>query len=430
MTSGNFTILPVSSIIVNRDDRQRRNLENIPELAESIRRNGLINPIVVTREGVLIAGERRLTAHKHLGFDQIAVQFAEDLTETEHQIIELEENIRRESLPWQDHVAAVARLHALKAETEEDWTLEKTAEEINVSPGQISRIMLVKAAIDENVEEVLEAPKFSTAFNFASRRQERRKASIMRDLRTDEAPPSPAESPESPAESSEPATRRFADIQQGNFLNWSKDVLDEPYNFIHCDFPYGVSAGDTRGQSGAVGWGGYDDSPDIYFDLLQTFCARVDNFTAGSAHLVFWFSMDYYQKTFDALSDSGWRVNPFPLVWYKSDNSGILPDKDRGPRRIYETAFFASRGDRKIVRATGNAVAGGVTKNFHMSEKPIPILEHFFRMFVDETTRMLDPTAGSGNSVKVSEALGASWSLGLELNEKYVELARENLELD
>ena len=65
-----------------------------------------------------------------------------------------------------------------------------------------------------------------------------------------------------------------------------------------------------------------------------------------------------------------------------------------------------------------------------MSEKPTLVLEHFFRMLVDETTVMLDPTCGSGNAVKVAEALGANWSTGLEIDPKYVEGAKENLDLD
>ena len=65
-----------------------------------------------------------------------------------------------------------------------------------------------------------------------------------------------------------------------------------------------------------------------------------------------------------------------------------------------------------------------------MSEKPVPMLQHFLRMLVDETTVMLDPTCGGGNAVKVSEELGASWSQGLELNADFVERARQNLELD
>ena len=64
-----------------------------------------------------------------------------------------------------------------------------------------------------------------------------------------------------------------------------------------------------------------------------------------------------------------------------------------------------------------------------MSEKPQSMLEHFFRMVVDDSTTMLDPTCGSGNSVAVAESLGANWATGLELNGDYVDLAKENLGL-
>ena len=133
------------------------------------------------------------------------------------------------------------------------------------------------------------------------------------------------------------------------------------------------------------------------------------------------------------LRAAGWRIDPFPLIWFKSDNTGILPDANRGPRRVYETAFFGARGDRKIVRATGNAVGAGSPPKgdkIHTSQKSRPMLEHFFRMIVDESTRMLDPTSGSGEAVAVAEALGAEWSQGLEINPDYALDARDRMGLE
>src|SRR5687767_12155867 len=109
MTSGNFRSHAVSSIIVDRAGRQRRELRDIDKLAESIQRIGLIQPIVITGDGVLVAGERRLTAVRQLGWTHISVQFVEDLSDYELQCIELEENVKRENLPWQDEVSALER---------------------------------------------------------------------------------------------------------------------------------------------------------------------------------------------------------------------------------------------------------------------------------------------------------------------------------
>jgi DNA modification methylase len=111
----------------------------------------------------------------------------------------------------------------------------------------------------------------------------------------------------------------------------------------------------------------------------------------------------------------------------KSDNVGILPDPQRGPRRIYETAFFGSRGDRKVVSAVSNAYAAPTDRGVHMSIKPEPVLRNFFRMFVDESTLMLDPTCGSGSSLRAAESLSARHVAGLEIDPDFCEQANRTL---
>lgn len=432
MTSGNFSTVLVESISVDRENRQRRELDGIEELAESIKQNGLINPIVVTREHVLVAGERRLTAHQYLGYEYITVQYVEDLSERELQIIELEENVRRKDLSWQDHVNAVARYHEIRLEEQADWTQEDTATELNVDRSLVAKHLLVKQALDEGVQEVIAAPKFSVAMNFAQRRKERQKTAILRDLRQQSQEPASEETittPDGEVISPPAKSSRFAELLNTDFRTWGKEVREEPYNFIHCDFPYGVNAGDGHGQSGALAYGKYDDKPEIYFDLIEAFITLQDNFVSPSAHMMFWFSMDFYEITKLKLQAGGWRVDPFPLVWYKSDNTGILPDSNRGPRRGYETAFHCTRGDRKVVKAVNSVAAAGVTKKYHVSEKPMAMLEHFFRMYIDESSVVLDPTAGSANAIKVAEAMGAHWSTGLERDEQFFLSATENLGL-
>jgi len=63
-----------------------------------------------------------------------------------------------------------------------------------------------------------------------------------------------------------------------------------------------------------------------------------------------------------------------------------------------------------------------------MSTKPITVLASFFKMFVDSTTTMLDPTAGSGSSLRAGEEAGASFVAGLELNPEFA--SRANLTLN
>jgi len=426
MLSGEYHTIPTDSITV-ADDRQRKKVDDshIESLAESIRRRGLIPPIVVTRDHLLIAGECRLRAHQLLGYDYISVQYVDELPDEELELIELEENVKRKNLTWQEEVRAITRYHNAQKELNESWSAKRTGEELGMS----STVIFDCLTIERNFEvpEVAEATTYSAAKNFAYRREERAKTNAMRDLSEDIAAAIPAPKAAAEFSASSPKPPERASILNVSALEWFESPTLTDINFLHCDLPYGIGTGDKVGQSGAKNMGGYDDGEAIYWELLDHMLSRQDRFLSESCHLMFWFSMRHYENTVARLTNAGWRVFLPLLIWVKSDNAGILADKDRVPRNITEVAILASRGDRKIVRATSNAYLGATTKRFHMSEKPHAMLSHFFRMFVDESTVMLDPTCGSGMAVRVANEMGAKQSLGLELNEDYAADARYNI---
>lgn len=69
--------LSLNAVVVT--DRHRADLGDVAELAASIKRVGLLHPIVVTEEGHLIAGQRRLEAYRLLGRKEIETTIAADL---------------------------------------------------------------------------------------------------------------------------------------------------------------------------------------------------------------------------------------------------------------------------------------------------------------------------------------------------------------
>lgn len=428
MLSGQFTNVPVETIIV-LPDRQRKEIDegHIQSLAESIRVRGLIHPIVIRRDHTLVAGECRLRAHQLLGFDHILVQYVEDMPEIELELLELEENVKRKNLTWQEEVLAVVRYHKTQKTAKENWTIAKTAEELGMSDASVINCILVERNFD--IEEVAKATNFSTAKNFASRREERQQTQAKRELNDEiSATFTPVEKTITEVGAPNPRETPRAEIVCQSALEWFQAPTLTGINFLHCDFPYGIGTGDKIGQSGAKAMGGYADGAEIYFELLEAMTAHQEKFLSSSSHLIFWFSMTHYVRTREILEAAGWRVFLPLLIWHKSDNAGILADPARVPRNITEVALLASFGDRKIVRSVANAYSGPTTKKFHMSEKPYAMLSHFFRMFVDESTVMLDPTCGSGMAIKVSNDMGARNSLGLELNPDYALDAKRNLE--
>lgn len=409
MTSGVFTSFPVDQIYFDRAKRQRREINNIDDLATSISGRGLIHPIVIQRNGELVAGERRLTAVRQLGWTHIPVQFVDTLDEKELLLIELEENVKRVDMTWQDRVLAINAYHEARAAEEPEWSQEDTANELGFTRQSIGDNIRLAKAIVAGVDEVVKAPQYSVAHNILQRKQKREKDAELVNLRT----PAPAPVPELIPSVAPPPTQ--GPILNMSFLDFAPNFSGVPFNFLHCDFPYGVNIQDSA-QGGGIATGTYDDSEEVYWGLIRCLGENIDRIVAPSAHMMFWFSMKFYQQTIDALTAQGWTVNPTPLIWVKSDNRGILPDHRRGPRQIYETALLCSRGDRHIVRAVANAFNHPTTREIHMSEKPVPMLQHFFRMFVDETTTFFDPTAGSGTSLRAARAFGAKTIVGLELD--------------
>lgn len=417
MTSGHFTRIELHGITIQRDRRQRRDPEPeaIKELIDSIRRLGLIHPPVITRDHVLVAGECRIIACKALGWSHIPVQFVDELSEADLYAIELEENVKRRDLPWQDQVEAVHGYHKLMLSQNPAWTQDQTADAIGFSNRRVQAILYVGDEIASGNERIIEAPKFSTAEGIVRRARERRVEETLAGLH--EAPP--------------PADAEEATILNVSFNDWVLAHEAPRFNFIHCDFPYGIGA-DTFVQGAAPAHGGYEDTRANWEELMASLAVLTKFHTTPSAHLMFWFAMRkrderLYEPTIALLEGMGWDINPLPLIWMKSDGVGIIPDPERGPRQIYETCLLGSKGDRRIVSPVANAYAAPTVRDKHMSEKPEPMLRHFFRMLVDENTVLLDPTCGSGSALRAAESLNAKFTLGLEVSSVFCGLARDAL---
>ncbi|MDH2332533.1 MULTISPECIES: ParB N-terminal domain-containing protein [Paenibacillus] len=95
-------------------DRIRKDFGGIEELAQDIEQNGLINPIVVTADYQLIAGERRLRAHQYLKREQVTVRIME-ISDVEHQLrLEISENEHRKEFTFSERVEWARRLEEVE----------------------------------------------------------------------------------------------------------------------------------------------------------------------------------------------------------------------------------------------------------------------------------------------------------------------------
>jgi hypothetical protein len=336
---------------------------------------------------------RRRRACESLGWTHIECRYFDELDELKRTAIEIEENLKRKQMSWQEERRSILRIHELGCASDPEWNQTKIGEHIGKSQQWVSDHWTVHKEIQFD-PEIANEPVFSTAL---------RKAKVSGERRAK-------------AEREGFTIRELKDVHHGDFCKWVKTYKGLPFNFLHCDFPYGIN-NHKRNQGNAIpALGGYDDSPETYWRLIEALCTNLDRICAESAHIMFWFSMHNYQATVDRLSKH-FKIDPLPLVWVKSDGKGLVPDPMRRPRQIYETCLFGSRGDRKILTPIANAYFGPTDGSAdHLSPKPKDMLSHFFEMFVDVNTRMLDPTCGSGTSLRAAEYHDATQILGIEIN--------------
>ena len=468
-----FGLVPLDAIKVNRENRQRRQIE-AESLESSIRARGVLNPLILDQDYNLIAGERRLTAAKAVGLTQVPVRFLSDLDPSEQQIIELEENIKRQDLAWQDIVAAASRIHKLFLSRDPDHTIAETARTIGLSHGTVSMNLSVARAMEAAAggDPMLDnAKSIREAYNIILRRESRKQGDALMELLEDdpfveepepEPDPKPAPSPKvslppsmddppllglpsapvplPPAASGE-TLREYqrrkvreqedasATILTADFREWAATYKGPKFNLIHCDFPYGI--GVFRAQQAGTERDAtkYEDNAETYFALLDVLLDSLPRIWAGVGHLMFWYSERHKDETLRRFRERAPHLDlaPFPLIWFKSDNAGIVGDYRRHPRHVYESCLLFTGGKRQLVRVAADCYAAPTDKRWHVSAKSESMLRHFMAMLVDRDTCLLDPTCGGGGALRVAEGLGAGTVLGLELNDDTAEIARKAL---
>jgi ParB/RepB/Spo0J family partition protein len=443
-----YTRLRLDEIFVPRDERQRKQVST-KGLIESIRVRGVLQPIIVERHAApdgrhkLTAGERRYTASLELGLATIPVRFAEDLDPIESSIFELEENIKRADLPWQDLVRATEAIHQLYKSATPTWTQDETTEALGLTKGTVSIYLRVAAEIAKT-PKLAEASSVREVYNQIVRRDSRHQAEAMEAIFLPIGTPAPVmveplhetldgtpvEAPAKGGSTTRPATiiNPSSSILQESFLFWAPKYTGKPFNFIHCDFPYGINVFEGP-QAGASRHTAYSDSADIHTRLLETLLTNLDRVASGSCHIMYWYSNQHYDLIRRMVQELApdLSIHVHPLIWVKSDGSGIASDPRRFPRHVYETCLLMSRGGRQIVRIVADAYSAPPDRDLHVHAKPEPMLRHFMTMLVDENTTMLDPTCGGASSLRAAESLGANYVLGMDVDETIVGNARTAL---
>ena len=177
--------LPFTSIIFG--NRFRTHYPDIDELVESIATLGLIQPLAVDTTNRLLAGGRRYTAIRQLITDgrlptdyEVPVYVRTDLNGTEDDEIvarelELEENLQRNNMTWQENVLAIKQLHELRAKRARQsgatWSNAMTGKLFNQSRCVVDQALKIATALEAGDTEVATAEHATAALHVLLKRR-------------------------------------------------------------------------------------------------------------------------------------------------------------------------------------------------------------------------------------------------------------------
>ncbi|HSW65372.1 MAG TPA: DNA modification methylase [Dissulfurispiraceae bacterium] len=396
---------PITAIEVKPRIRTEIEEEKLLELAESIHRLGLQHPPVVKKEGkalVLIAGERRLRAitklheqgltvrfmNSTVPKDYIPVSYYTSIDATMAKEIELEENIRRVDLSWQDVAQATAELHELRKVTKPTQTLTDTAVEISgllgsqVSPTQISNRLIL--AENLNRPAVAEAKNEKEAMKALRMELERTFMSAI-------------------GKQTHGLVDKKHRVELLDAVTGMQRCQDRFFDCIITDPPYGVNAEDFRVQT-TTNIHQYQDDWKSIQPLLATFLNEARRVTKPQAHIYIFHDVQYFHLLKEMAREAGWDPWPRPLVWVK--DTGHIPRPHHGPKRLYETILYCLKGDRAVNHLDGDVITCSNEKDrLHAAQKPVELYRNLLARSVYPGCYVLDPFCGSGTVFPAASAL-------------------------
>jgi site-specific DNA-methyltransferase (adenine-specific) len=384
------------------DGRQRTQFTEagIGSLATSLAKVGQLHPLYVrVRESDdgfdLISGYRRLMAARKLGWEEIWVETTEKADPLELEEMELDENLQRENLSWQEEVAAKKRLMDLRAEKYGD-DYRAVAEHVGEGRGTFWEDVKIAEALEEMPE--LAQSKNKTAAMNKIRLKKRREGLIEK---------------ASAGTFSGALYENYAGkVKLGNCLEIMKGWNNGCAQLIVTDPPYGINldSGDTK--KGNPHPQVYEDDPGAVMDLVYLAAKECYRLLISDAHAYFFFDIKAYPKVFSLLTDVGFLVDPIPLIWVKNQ-SGQVNHPDSRFGSAYEACFFCRKGSRALLKqGVSNVLKIDVVpsgKKIHPTEKPVSLLQALIEFSSVPGETIVDPFGGSGSTAEAAVRSGRNF---------------------
>lgn len=413
--------IAVADIAVINRQRTEMDKKELNELVESLKISGQLQAIVVRKpfeselaevEGkpyVLMVGGRRLAAHMILGWEHIRAELFEEMSPLDAEVAELEENLRRSALTWQDELAARARMHALREVQNPFQTVTQTAAELNLNVSQVSRDLQLMALIKQD-PTLLQATTKASAV-----RQAKFKENTAKKLAAVE-------------------TAQVDDLKEklvtADWLEYAKTFADKSVPLVLCDLPYAIDQFEVQ-AGGENHISKFDDHKDTVLPDIERLVPELVRIVKPDGWICLFMSYEFHGWLMEKFRAQGLSPELPPWIWNRGGSAGSwghFPELHAGNR--FEMIVVVNGGSAKLLKKPVENVlsyqALHSSEKFHNHQKPHDLLLELISRFTVPGELVVDFCFGSGSTLAAAAASGRDFR-GCEKNPALLDGAIANV---
>lgn len=495
--------IPLASIVDNRPtaDREAGTDLNYTNFKESIRTIGVIQPIVLNRVQnlteltytyELCAGGRRRKALMELGFTELiwakscdpttpGYVFVDELSEHQKLEIELDENIQRRNITWQQECLSILRVHeareraSMLARIEDSslpkWGMRQTGALMNVSLGDLSNMKSVVTALRADDKQVCDASNFRDALGVLIQRNvdianakllaqglssvntkvppnvttttdidkaKKRPAGevlVIFDDEEESTSRSPGEQNIKPAPGVEADANTITTIPLSTMLFHADSKFDLPklfpdnfFDFGLADFPYGIDMDnlDLKKQDRIDKEHDVEANAELMPILLREYYRTLKD----KSFLCFFYDLDYHERLRKWAEDIGFIVQRWPEHWCKTH-----PCRNQAPgynfTKSVEHCYVMRKGNMTLNRpqtTNWKACDGAIERKMYDNAFAKPF--DMWKVLIDACAlpgmKVADFCCGEGSSLRAAIMCGLM-PYGVEVSDLHYPALVENI---
>jgi len=451
-------LVPTAQII--EGERVRSDYGDLESLAESIKTEGLIHPIVVDLSYRLVAGGRRFRAMRDiLRLPEVEINFIEVADDAVLRRLEAEENVRRKDMTWQEQVRSIKMVHqhqalqsALKGKS---WTQSMTGQLLGKSQANVSYALQIATLLDKGDKEVTDASNLTDAIKLLVKRaEETAMAQLAKQTVAGVAPttssatpkvtdilsssdadifapsvglasrPIEVELPQGATPINEITVPLSSMLFKGSCLDWMAGQGADSIDHIITDPPYAIEMGNLQQSntgmdvSSTAAEHDVADNEALHTSMIPEFYRLLK----PGGFCIMWADQMQWQRQVDLCESAGFRVQRWPLIWAKT-HPCMNQAAQYNFTKNFEIAIVCRKGNATLITPQSSSIWQGSGSNEkdlfgHPFAKPTNLWKWLFGAVAIRGQRVLDPFAGSGSSTVSAIQLGLS-PVAIELNEAH-----------